>query len=154
MADHRSSITDGTASVVVVAATSSRREVAIVDGGGCAEAIVWPGMGARWRSFHQVALETGGRTIVLHHASEAVYFVMTGDAEIVNEATGQRSTLPQGSMVHVGPACPYRLVGATATAIVGGPCPPDPTWYGEGGALPEFQDPATEEGTIRVFHRD
>jgi mannose-6-phosphate isomerase-like protein (cupin superfamily) len=115
-------------------------------------------MGAEHRSLHRLELEGGGRTVVLRHRSEAVYFVVAGDAEIVDERTGEAVALPAGSMVHVGQEQPYRLVGTTASELVGGACPPDPTLYGEAGAGDDHSPGATTAGdgasAIRVFHKD
>lgn len=139
--------------VVVLSRTSPRAWVDIVERDGRAEAIVWPGIGAQFRSLHRIDLFAGGRTVVLQHAGEAAYFVMAGGAEIVDEDTGQCSPLPLGSMVHIGPHRPYRIVATSATEIVGGPCPPDPSWYGDVAPTVEAAEPVAP-GTIRVFHRD
>jgi quercetin dioxygenase-like cupin family protein len=117
--------------VTVLSRRSERRPLGVVEHGGRAEAIVWPGMGARWRSMHRIELAPGGRTIRLAHPSDAVYCVASGDAAIIDEDTGERTGLPQGSMVHIEARHPYRLVGSTATEVVGGPCPPDPSLYEE-----------------------
>ena len=142
--------------VMVLSRTSARRALAIVESGGRAEAIVWPGMGAQWRSLHRLELGPGGRTVVLQHASEAVYFVTTGDAEIVDERSGDHLALPVGSMVHIGPEHPYRFVGATATrAVRWQACPPDVTMYGDPGGGGAARAHAAECAmTIRIFHRD
>lgn len=136
--------------VEVLSRTSPRAPVDIVEHDGRAEAIVWPGMGARFRSLHRIDLFAGGRTVVLRHSSEAAYFVMAGAAEIVDEDTGEAAPLPVGSMVHIGAQHPYRFGAATATEIVGGPCPPDPSWYGDEVDAAE----PVAAGPIRLFHRD
>lgn len=56
-------------------------------------------------------------------------------------------------MVHVRPGSRYRFAaGATATSIIGGPCPPDPALYGD-GPRSEGASGDGEDG-VRVFHRD
>ena len=54
----------------------------IVERGGSAVAIAWPGTGSRFRSLHRIELEPGGRTVPLRHASEAVYFVAEGRGRV------------------------------------------------------------------------
>jgi mannose-6-phosphate isomerase-like protein (cupin superfamily) len=104
--------------------------LAIVEGGGIARAVVWPGIGARHRSLHRISLAVGARTVVLDHPMEAVYYVIEGSAAVVDPRDGSRQELVEGSMVHVGPATPYRFeAGTGGVELVGGPCPPDPELY-------------------------
>jgi len=117
------------AGVTVVAAAAPKPSLRFIEQGGSAHALVWPGMGAQWRSLHHIRLEAGGRTVVLEHDSEAVYFVMAGEAAIVDGNTGEEILLPEGSMPHITAGHPYRLVAVTTTEIVGGPCPPDLSLY-------------------------
>jgi quercetin dioxygenase-like cupin family protein len=142
----------GEPAVAVLTRSSPRRPLTIVEQGGSAEAIVWPGMGSRWRSLHRIELEAGGRTVVLRHPSEAAYFVKEGDCDIVDEATGDRIPLPQGSMVHVGAGRPYRFVARGAVEVLGGPCPPDRALYGDGPD--EDVTGAGDASSIRAFHKD
>lgn len=108
------------------------RPLAIIEGGGDARAVVWPGMGARHRSMHYLALPAGARTRPLRHAhAEAVYYIIRGEGEM--EDLDARSVHPvgPGAFVFVTVACRYRITARTALTCVGGPCPPDPTLYEE-----------------------
>jgi quercetin dioxygenase-like cupin family protein len=100
-------------------------------------------------------LDPGGQTFRLQHPSEAVYYAALGDAEIVDERTGDRIALQVGSMVHVAPEHPYRLVGRTLAELVGGACPPDPSLYGLPHTLEQpHANVVGRTPAIRVFHRD
>ena len=46
--------------------------IPMIQSGGRAWAVVWPGVGASLRSMHHISLEPGGRTIELKHPMEAV----------------------------------------------------------------------------------
>ena len=120
---------------VVVTGVGQGPEVAIVDGEGGARAVIWPGMGARLRSMHRISLGRDSRTIELTHPSDAVYYVIAGTGSAVDRATGERSALVEGSMVHVDAGTPYVLVaGGEGMELVGGPCPADEALYeGTGG---------------------
>jgi quercetin dioxygenase-like cupin family protein len=116
----------------------------IVEAGGSAVALAWPGTGSRIRSMHRIELDAGGQTRTLSHASEAVYFVYAGRGK-----AGELPLKPH-DMVYVPRRTPYALAADTAMTIVGGPCPPDPALYGtaspdEGGA---------PEGAVRTFDAD
>ncbi len=119
---------DDTDRVRVLASSAPRPQLDIVENGGVAEAIVWPGTGARYRSLHRISLSEGGRTIVLRHRADAVYYVREGYAHVL-EDSGTAHPLPTGSMVHIDAGDGYRFVAVTAVEILGGPCPPDPLLY-------------------------
>ena len=120
---------------VVVTSVGSGPELTIVDGEGSARAVIWPGMGARLRSMHRISLGGDSRTIDLTHPSDAVYYVIEGGGSAADRATGEESTLVEGSMVHVDAGTPYALVaGGEGMELVGGPCPADDALYeGAGG---------------------
>ena len=104
--------------------------LSIVDGGGSAHAVIWPGMGAQLRSIHRIELAGRARTIEMRHPSEAVYYVMDGTGEAVDVDAGESQRLRRGSMVHVEPGTTYVLTANEGgIAIVGGPSPPDPALY-------------------------
>ena len=81
---------------------------------------------------HRISLGPGGSTVALSHPMEAVYYLIAGSAMVEDLEQGTRSDLVQGSMFLVDPGTPYRVVAANSAAeIVGGPCPPDPSLYGQ-----------------------
>jgi quercetin dioxygenase-like cupin family protein len=118
--------------VVVLRAADRERDcpvLPLVEGGGEARAIVWPGMGARHRSMQVVDLATGARTVPLRHPGEAVWYVVRGSG-VVAEDGGGRHEIVTGSMVHVEPGDGYRFTaGDEGLRLAGGPCPPDPALY-------------------------
>ncbi len=111
-------------------------ELEIIDRGGSARAIIWPGMGAELRSLHRISLQSQGRTIRLTHPSEAVYYVISGSGAVFNDPEAPKEALVEGSMVHIGPGTPYALCASSeGMELVGGPAPADPALYesvGEG----------------------
>ncbi len=133
-------------------------ELPIVEQGGRAWAVVWPGVGAYLRSMHRISLDPGGRTVQLEHPTEAVYYVMAGKATVDGGDT-HRQELSSGAMTHISPATGYGLTAGDGGAeIVGGPCPADPSSYRHLGTFEtvEIEDRPDRQppGGIRVFHRD
>ncbi|MCY4621379.1 MAG: cupin domain-containing protein [bacterium] len=133
-------------------------ELPIVERGGRAWAVVWPGVGAYLRSMHRISLLPGGRTVVMEHPTEAVYYVMSGTGAVAGP-DGDRRALSTGAMAHVSPGTAYLLEsGENGAEIVGGPCPADPSLYAHLGTFdtvelesrPDRQPP----GGIHLFHRD
>ena len=117
---------------LVLTPDGARPELPLIDGGGTFRAVVWPGIGAVHRSLHHIALEPDASTVPLSHPSEAVYYVVEGDAVVVDLDDGERTDLTPGAMVLVEPGTTYRLAAGSAGATwVGGPCPPDPALYGD-----------------------
>jgi mannose-6-phosphate isomerase-like protein (cupin superfamily) len=100
---------------------------------GEARAVVWPGMGARHRSMHYVALPGGAATVALRHPSEAVYYVIRGHGTIIDLDTGASHPLRPGAFALITPDNGHRFTAATGSELVfvGGPCPPDPALYEE-----------------------
>ncbi|HKP18749.1 MAG TPA: cupin domain-containing protein [Gaiellaceae bacterium] len=121
------------------------RELDIVEAGGSAVAIVWPGTGSSFRSMHRLELDAGGRTVELKHESEAVYFVVSGTGRV-----GEHALRPH-HMVYVARRTPYRIEATEPLVMVGGPCPPDPALYGELQAAAPDEEGA---GEVRVFDAD
>ncbi|MSO42021.1 MAG: hypothetical protein EXQ70_09065 [Solirubrobacterales bacterium] len=111
-------------------------ELAIIDRGGSARAIIWPGMGAELRSMHTISLGVQGRTIRLTHPSEAVYYVISGSGAVCIDPNAPKEALVEGSMVHIDPGTAYALCASSdGMELVGGPAPADPALYeslGEG----------------------
>jgi quercetin dioxygenase-like cupin family protein len=116
--------------VRVVRAADHGPRLPIVEGEGCARAIVWPGGGAALRSMHRIELAGGSRTVALQHPMEAVYYVMRGDGVVRDPGEGGGQALVEGSMVHVEPGTAYAFqAGDAGILLLGGPCPADPTLY-------------------------
>lgn len=102
----------------------------IVERGGSARAVVWPGVGAVLRSMHRISLGPHGRTVQLEHPMEAVYYVMSGSATALDESDMSRHALSAGSMAHIDPGTAYVFeAGGGGAEIVGGPCPADMRLY-------------------------
>jgi len=116
--------------VLVVVDDELRPRLPLVEGGGDARAIVWPGVGAHLRSLHRITLDPGARTIRMQHPMEAVYYLVSGSASAEDEQQAHSHPLRPGSMTLVDPGTPYRFVaGDSGAELVGGPCPADPMLY-------------------------
>ena len=101
----------------------------LVDGGD-AKALIWPGMGARFRSMHRFRLPAGAATIPFLHESDSVYFVIEGAAEFVDLATGETIDGDSGSAMHIDAGTSYQIRATKEPAsVVGGACPADPQLY-------------------------
>ncbi len=102
----------------------------LVDHGGHATALVWPGNGAISRTMHLITLEHGAATKVQKHPGEAVYYVRSGAGTVIDPDTMCRDDVIEGSMIFVEPGTAYRFeAGSQGLDLVGGPCPADPTLY-------------------------
>jgi quercetin dioxygenase-like cupin family protein len=103
----------------------------LIEGGGEARAIVWPGMGARHRSMHYIALGAGGQTVKHWHPdSEAVYYIIEGEGEIHDLNAGTSHPIHPGSVLLITPGTRYEIrASSSGVTFVGGPCPPDPALY-------------------------
>src|SRR5262245_55185299 len=116
--------------VTVVSADDDHPSLPIVDGEGSARAVVWPGIGAQFRSMHQIVLGEGAATVPQRHPDEAVYHVTTGTAQVHDLDSDEVTDLRVGSMVHVEPDTGYVFrAGRGGTEIIGGPCPADLDLY-------------------------
>ena len=101
-------------------------ELAIIELGGRARAVVWPGVGAIHRSMHVITLDADGSTVPQSHPSDAVYHVCEGAAMVTDPAGVDSFEMEVGSMLHIDAGTAYRIkAGAAGVVIVGGPCPPD-----------------------------
>ena len=134
----------------------------LVENGGRAWAVIWPGIGAMLRTMHRLSLDPQGESRTQSHPGEAVYYLIEGGGTVA--AGGEESALRKGSMIHLGPGTDYRFsAGADGMELVGGPSPADlalyegldfepPTIPGDTpatGSAPEGVNPG-----LRVFHRD
>lgn len=117
--------------VVILDAGPTCPELPLLEaGGGAARAVVWPGVGATLRTFHRLRLRPGGRTRLLRHDGEAVYYVVRGHAR-AHDGAGPDHPVGPGSMVHIEAGTAYAFhAGDEGCEIVGGPCPNDPQLYG------------------------
>ena len=116
--------------VRVVGVTEASPELPIIESGGTARAVVWPGVGAEHRSMHLVRLDGGGATKSLSHPSDAVYHLCEGTATATDPDSGESFEIGVGAMLHIDAGTTYRIeAGADGAFLVGGPCPPDPAMY-------------------------
>ncbi|ODN72318.1 cupin domain-containing protein [Methylobrevis pamukkalensis] len=124
------------ANVVRVIDTSSDcPEIPIIERNGRGRVVLWPGNGARFRSFQLISLTEGGSTIPLSHASDCVYYVISGTGRIVDLGGDGTSELVEGTMVHIDAGDSYRIETDARIEILGGPCPPDAAFYAGIAAL-------------------
>ena len=105
-------------------------ELAIVEQGGSARAVVWPGVGALHRSMHLLRLDADGATKALSHPSDAVYHLCEGSVTVADHDSGESFDIGVGAMLHIDAGTTYRIeAGTDGALLVGGPCPPDPALY-------------------------
>lgn len=120
---------ENTRAVRVLSVTEASPEVPLLEGDGRAVAIVWPGVGARERSMHLIELPRNGRTRLVQHPSEAVFYVRGGSGRVSGPEDGDQEIV-EGSMIHIGPGTSYRFeAGGDGLDLLGGPCPFDPALY-------------------------
>jgi quercetin dioxygenase-like cupin family protein len=118
------------AHVNVIKGTEPGPELAIVESGGSARAVIWPGSGAEHRSMNLIFLEPNGQTIELRHPSESVYHVTEGDGTMVDHEAVTRHDVVTGSMLFIDAGTTYSFkAGPSGALLLGGPCPPDPDLY-------------------------
>ena len=136
-------------------------ELPIVERGGRAWVVVWPGLDAHLRSIHHISLKPGGRTVALEHPMESVYYTMSGSVVASDNSFDRRIDLPTGAMAHIGPDTEYLFeAGPDGAELVGGPCPADERLYShlEYERSPDLP-PSVGGGRlaargVRTFHRD
>lgn len=119
-----------TESIQVIDAVHSQ-EIPIVDGIGNAKVVVWPGMGAQYRTFQIITLGQHSKTVQLRHPkSDAAYYVFKGAGRVVDVTTGESQDLMEGGMVHIDANDSYQFVAsASGMHVLGGPCPADVSLY-------------------------
>jgi quercetin dioxygenase-like cupin family protein len=106
----------------------------IVEGEGSARPIVWPGIGAAFRTMHRIELARHSRTVTLKHAMEAAYYVIRGDGVVRDPDEGSSEPLVEGSMIFVEPGTAYLIeAGSAGMLLLGGPCPADAALYQQTG---------------------
>jgi mannose-6-phosphate isomerase-like protein (cupin superfamily) len=107
------------------------QEISIVDGIGNAKVVVWPGTGARHRTFQVINLGENSKTVQLcHPESDAAYYVLKGQGAVFDIETGQSHDLDEGGMVHIDAKDRYQFVASSSGMdLLGGPCPADISLY-------------------------
>jgi mannose-6-phosphate isomerase-like protein (cupin superfamily) len=107
------------------------QEIPIVDGIGNAKVVVWPGTGARHRTFQVINLGENSKTVQLcHPESDAAYYVLKGQGSVFDVGTGEVQELGEGGMVHIDAKDRYQFVAsASGMDLLGGPCPADISLY-------------------------
>jgi mannose-6-phosphate isomerase-like protein (cupin superfamily) len=107
------------------------QEIPIVDGIGNAKVVVWPGTGARHRTFQMINLGENSKTVQLcHPESDAAYYVLKGQGSVFDIGTGEAQELGEGGMVHIDAKDRYQFVAsASGMDLLGGPCPADISLY-------------------------
>ncbi len=116
--------------VRVIDSQGALPEVDIVDGAGWAKAVIWPGNGARYRTFQIINLGAGSSTRSLDHKTDSVYYVMRGAGTVEDVNARTDTEIVEGSMIHIDAGDRYRIKAhATGLELLGGPCPADERWY-------------------------
>jgi len=124
----------GPGEVRVLRAADHGPALPIVAGEGSARPIVWPGMGAAFRTMHRIELGGGSRTVAMRHGVEAAYYVVHGDGVVRDPDDGGSEPLAEGSMIFVEPGTAYLIeAGGSGLLLLGGPCPADPALYPSSG---------------------
>jgi len=109
--------------------------LSLINGEGVARAVAWPGVGSKLRSMARIQLAAVSRTNAMNHPMEAVYYIISGDGQVVDSDAASSQPLIRGSMAHIEPGTTYTFVaGAAGMELIGGPCPPDPALYRELGS--------------------
>jgi quercetin dioxygenase-like cupin family protein len=136
--------------VIVVPAGRYAAELDIVSEGGSYSEIVGMGCGATERSLYEVVLPPGARVEPLTHPGDAVYYVVSGTATVMDFNDGESCELVSGAMVHIAGDSTYELSSAAGARLVGGPSPVDPGLADGSSVGPR------RGGTPRidVYHRD
>lgn len=120
----------------------------IVRGDGSCREIIGQGAGATLRSLYHLALGQLATTVPMRHGGEAVYYVVSGQAEAA-AGSGRAISVPEGGMVHLAAGTTYTLSSVAGATLVGGPCPVDPDF----GRPVEVDGPSVPGG-LRIFSRD
>lgn len=114
----------------VIDGTAIEKPLPLVRGEGTAYAVLWPGNGARYRTFNLIDLKKNDITRDLSHASECAYYVAAGGGVVRSLDDGETQELVEGSMIHIGTGDAYRLeAGPHGMRVIGGPVPVDPALY-------------------------
>lgn len=105
-------------------------EVSIVEGAGSAKAVIWPGNGARHRTFQIIKLGSASSTRSLDHKTDSVYYVIRGTGTVEDVRAKTSEAIVEGSMIHIDAGDQYRIkANEDGLELLGGPCPADDRWY-------------------------
>jgi quercetin dioxygenase-like cupin family protein len=110
---------------------SHAREIPLVEGVGSAKVVIWPGMGANFRTLQIITLGEHAKTVPLRHpGSDAAYYVIKGQGKVFDTETGESQELIEGGMVHIDANDGYQFIASSSgMRILGGPCPADASLY-------------------------
>lgn len=78
------------------------RNFPIVEHGGRAWVVVWPGLDTHLRSIHHISLGPGGRTVPLEHPMESVCYAKSGGVAASDNSFDPRLDLSTGAMTRIG----------------------------------------------------
>src|SRR5215204_253874 len=105
-------------------------EIPLVEGEGNAKVVVWPGNGAKFRTFQMISLGDRAQTVRLSHPSDCVYYVVEGSGSVLGEGAQDEARLVEGSMVHIDAGDSYQFkADECGLRLLGGPCPADASLY-------------------------
>ena len=119
----------------------------IVEHGGTAVALAWPGTGSFFRGMHRIDLDEGGKTKLLCHPGEAAYTLAVGTAGVQGR-DGEVRQIDAPAVLFFPSGTAYILSSVRGATIFGGPCPPDPALYDDSYTPPPG---ANGSGDIRIF---
>ncbi len=116
--------------VQVIDSAVNRKDIALINGDGAAWVVLWPGNGARYRTFHILELHPNDQTVDLCHAADCVYYVVEGTGNVRDLETDEIQPLVDGAIVHIDAQDRYRLEADDGgMRLIGGPVPADPDLY-------------------------
>jgi quercetin dioxygenase-like cupin family protein len=106
--------------------------------GGDARIVIWPGMGAKYASYHYFIMKPGQETIAhAHEKSEDFIYIIQGRGEVVDVDKGTAYPFEPGCIIYIEPKVTHILRcnkdSPDDYIAVGGPCPPDPELYRAAG---------------------
>ncbi|HYE81407.1 MAG TPA: cupin domain-containing protein [Clostridia bacterium] len=106
--------------------------------GKFAKALVWPGMGSKFTTVNYFEMEPGDENVPhVHWQSEDSFYILSGEAYVVDLDTGEEQHIYPGCQVFVEPGTWHtvRVVGNSTYSSIGGPCPPDPEMFQKAGLM-------------------
>lgn len=121
---------DSCSTVRVIDTGMCRAPLSMVERGGVAHALLWPGNGAHFRSFNLIELEARGLTLGLRHGEECAWYIRSGYGVVRDLDSDSVLPLFEGSMIHIGAGDRYRIeAGESGLTAIGGTVPADPAFY-------------------------
>lgn len=104
--------------------------------GAKAKFLVWPGMGAKYRSMNYVTMKAGQENVPHSHLkSEDFFYCLSGNCVIADLETGEEHPFGPGDVIYIDVGVPHAVksFGPTDYISVGGPCPPDYEFFRRAG---------------------